>query len=42
MLATVQPDVLYLRSREALLAYEDARFNTLAADIPNSYTQIGD
>jgi len=24
------------------LAYEDARFNTLAADIPNSYTQIGD
>jgi len=39
---TVQPDVLYLRSREALLTYEDARFNTLVADIPNSYTQLSD
>ena len=42
MQTTVQPDVLYQRSREALLSYEDARFNTLAADIPNCYTQISD
>lgn len=36
-LTPLLPDVLYLRNREDLLAYEDARFASLLSVIPNCY-----
>lgn len=38
----VQPDILYLRSREDLLAYEDARANSLFSGMPNCYAPLTD
>lgn len=36
------PDVFYLRSREALLTYEDSRFNSLLNGLANYYTTRND
>lgn len=40
--ATIVPDVLYLKSREDLLPYEDARFNSLLSGMPDCYFPLTD
>jgi hypothetical protein len=39
---SINPDVLYLKQREGLLSYEDAEFNFLMAQVPNSYLAMND
>ena len=39
---SINPDVLYLKQREGLLPYEDADFNYLMAQVPNSYLALND
>jgi hypothetical protein len=41
-MATVPIDAQYFRTREQLLPYEDARFNSLIAGVPNSYSPSND
>jgi len=41
-MTTVAPDSLYLRSREDLLPYEDARCNSLFSGLPNCYAPLTD
>src|SRR6266498_274127 len=38
----INPDVLYLRSREDLLQYEDSRLNSLINGLANYYTTRND
>ncbi len=41
-MSNLQPDVLYLKSREDLLPYEDARMNSLIQAVANFYTTRND
>lgn len=38
----MQPDVLYIKDRQDLLKYEDARFNSLIQAVANYYTSTND
>jgi hypothetical protein len=39
---TIVPDILYLKTREDLLPYEDSRFNSLMAGVPDCYSPLTD